>query len=212
MATSAATLSQIIDALVKAKCTDRASAITLLGAKGFLPKLLTEPAKVKKVSRFASKAAEDYADAHDVTIPEDFKGTGNNDKVTVKDIKSLAEGPKKTKANASPSALQYARDNGIDISLITKGNGTDGKILLSDIKALKPSKGSKPGSKTASDDDEKPAKISAQAAKLMKQYDIDEDDITDIDGTGVGGAILAKDLAEMIKMIKEDASEAEDEE
>ena len=54
-------------------------------------------------------------------------------------------------------------------------------------------------------------KISPAAAKLMKQYSIDEEDLADITGTGKGGAIVAKDLKELIELIKED-KESEDEE
>ena len=107
--------------------------------------------------------------------------------------------------NASPSAQQFARDNGIDISKI-KGSGADGKVLLKDVKDAKPA--AKP---TVSDDK---VKVSASAAKLMKQYDIDEDDITDIEGTGKEGTIVAKDLKELIDMIKaeKDADESDDSE
>ncbi len=200
MATSAQTLSMIIDELVKAKPTDRDSAITLLSAKGYLPKKLTEKPKEKKTSRFASKAAEDFAEAKGITVPDEFKGTAANDKISVKDLKQLAEGPKAAKVNASPSAQQFARDNGIDISKV-KGTGTDGKVLLKDVKDAKPT--AKP---TVSDDK---IKVSASAAKLMKQYDIDEDDITDIEGTGKDGTIVAKDLKELIDMIKAEKEEEE---
>ena len=210
MATSAQTLSLIIDELLKAKPADRDAAIALLSAKGYLPKKLTEKPKEKKTSRFASKAAEDFADAKGIVVPDGFKGTAANDKISVKDLKSLAEGPKAAKVNASPSAQQFARDNGIDISKI-KGSGTDGKVLLKDVKDAKPA--AKP---TVSDDK---VKVSASAAKLMKQYDIDEDDITDIEGTGKEGTIVAKDLKDLIDMIKaekdvdeSDDSEDEDEE
>jgi len=203
MATSADTLSTILDELVKNPPASREAAITLLSAKGLLPKKLTEAPKVKKVSRFASKAAEEYAEAKSIEIPEGFKGSGNNDKITVKDIKGLAEGPKKSKANASPSALQFARDNGLDISRIAQGSGAEGKILLKDVKDLK-----EPDPKADSDEDESPPKISPQAAKLMKQWDIDDDDIVDIEGTGKDGTILAKDLKELIDMVK---AEKEDE-
>ena len=206
MATSAQTLSMIIDELVKAKPLDRDAAITLLSAKGYLPKKLTEAPKVKKVSRFASKAAEDFAEAKGITVPDGFKGSAANDKISVKDLKGLAEGPKEKKVNASPSAQQFARDNGIDISKI-KGSGAEGKVLLKDVKDAKPA--AKP---TVSDDK---VKVSPSAAKLMKQYDIDEDDITDIEGTGKDGTIVAKDLKDLIDMIKaekeEDDSEDEDE-
>lgn len=206
MATSAQTLSMIIDELVKAKPLDRDAAITLLSAKGYLPKKLTEKPKEKKVSRFASKAAEDFAEAKGITVPDGFKGSAANDKISVKDLKGLAEGPKEKKVNASPSAQQFARDNGIDISKV-KGSGAEGKVLLKDVKEAKPA--AKP---TVSDDK---VKVSPSAAKLMKQYDIDEDDITDIDGTGKDGTIVAKDLKDLIDMIKaekeEDDSEDEDE-
>ena len=208
MATSAQTLSLIIDELLKAKPADRDAAIDLLAAKGYLPKKLTEKPKEKKVSRFASKAAEDFAEAKGIVVPEGFKGTAANDKISVKDLKGLAEGPKPIKVNASPSAQQFARDNGIDITKI-KGSGADGKVLLKDVKDAKPA------AKPAVSDDK--VKVSASAAKLMKQYDIDEDDITDIEGTGKDGTIVAKDLKELIDMIKaekeeDDSDASEDEE
>ena len=207
MATSAQTLSLIIDELLKAKPADRDAAIEILAAKGYLPKKLTEKPKEKKVSRFASKAAEDFAEAKGIVVPDGFKGTAANDKISVKDLKQFAEGPKAAKVNASPSAQQFARDNGIDISKI-KGSGADGKVLLKDVKDVKPT--AKP---TVSDDK---IKVSASAAKLMKQYDIDSDDITDIEGTGKDGTIVAKDLKDLIDMIKaekdnEESDDSEDE-
>ena len=206
MATSAQTLSLIIDELVKAKPLDRDAAITLLAAKGFLPKKLSEKPKEKKTSRFTSKAAEDFAEAKGITIPDDFKGTANNDKISVKDLKQLGEGSKKTKVNASPSAQQFCRDNGLDITKV-KGSGTDDKVLLKDVKDLKPT------TKADSDDDTSKRKVSSSAAKLMKQYEIDEEDIVDIEGSGTNGTVVAKDLKELIDMInaeKSDESSDED--
>ena len=207
MATSAQTLTLIIDELVKAKPLDRDAAIALLAAKGFLPKKLSEaPKKEKKTSRFASKAAEDFAEAKSLTVPDDFKGTANNDKISVKDLKQLGEGPKKTKVNASPSAQQFCRDNGLDITKV-KGSGADGKVLLKDVKDLKPT------AEADSDDDTSKRKVSSAAAKLMKQYEIDEEDIVDIEGTGTNGTVVAKDLKELIDMIKaEKSDESSDEE
>ncbi len=202
MATSAQTLSLIIDELVKAKPIDRDAAVTLLAAKGYLPKKLTEKPKEKKTSRFASKAAEDFADAKSLVIPDGFKGTAANDKISVKDLKQLAEGPKKTKVNASPSAQQFCRDNGLDIFLV-KGSGAEGKVLLKDVKDLKPT------AKADSDDDTEKRKVSSSAAKLMKQYEIDEETLIqcDIVGSGKGGTVVAKDLKELIDMIKAEKSE-----
>jgi len=206
MATSAQTLSLIIDELVKAKPLDRDAAVTLLAAKGYLPKKLTEKPKEKKVSRFASKAAEDFAEAKGIVVPEGFKGTAANDKVSVKDLKQLAEGPKKTKVNASPSAQQFCRDNGLDITKVT-GSGVEGKVLLKDVKDLKPT------AKADSDDDTDKRKVSSAAAKLMKQYEIDEEDIVDVEGTGTNGTVVAKDLKELIDLMKEEESdESSDEE
>ena len=204
MATSAQNLSMIIDELLVAKPGNRAAALKLLADKGLLPKKLLETPKEKKVSRFASKAAEDFAEAKGITIPEDFKGTAANDKISVKDLKGLAEPPKK-KVNASPGAQQFARDNGIDIETVT-GTGENGKVLLKDVKNLVTA----PATPDVSDDK---VKISPSAAKLMKQHGWDEDDVSHIQGSGKNGTLLAKDLAEMVKeaLEEEEGSETEPE-
>lgn len=204
MATSAQTLSLIIDELLKAKPANRDAAIELLAAKGYLPKKLTEKPKEKKTSRWASKAAEDFAEAKGIVVPDGFKGTAANDKISVKDLKQLAEGPKKAKVNASPSAQQFCRDNGLDITKVT-GSGTEGKVLLKDVKDLKPT------AKADSDDeDDGKRKISSAAAKLMKQYEIDEEDIVEVEGTGTNGTVVAKDLKELIDLIKAEKSDDSD--
>lgn len=206
MATSALTLSLIIDEMLKAKPANRDAAIELLAAKGYLPKKLSEKPKVKKTSIFASKTAEDFAEANGIEIPEGFTGTANNDKISVKDLKKLAEPPKK-KINASPTAQSFCRDNGLDITKV-KGTGADGKVLLKDVKDLKPAA----AAGSSSDGDDK-LKISSSAAKLMKQYEIDEEDIVDVEGTGTNGTVVAKDLKELIDLIKaEKSDESSDEE
>lgn len=203
MATSAQNLSQIIDELLLAKPGNRADAIKLLADKGLLPKKLLEAPKQKKMSRFASKAAEDFAEAKGITIPDDFKGTAANDKISVKDLKALAEPPKK-KIFASPGAQQFARDNGIDIETCV-GTGENGKILLKDVKNLVTA----PAAAAEETPDDK-VKISPSAAKLMKQHGWDEDDVSHIQGSGKNGTLLAKDLAEMVKEALEDAGETTD--
>ena len=204
MATSAQTLSLIIDELLKAKPADRDDAIEILAAKGYLPKKLTEKPKEKKVSLFASKAAEDFAEAKGIVVPDGFKGTAANDKISVKDLKQFAEGPKKAKVNASPSAQQFCRDNGLDITKVT-GSGTEGKVLLKDVKDLKPT------AKADSDDEDTgKRKVSSAAAKLMKQYEIDEEDIVEVEGTGTNGTVVAKDLKELIDFIKAEKSDDSD--
>ena len=202
MATSAETLSRIITELVKAKPGDYDAAVELLAAKGYLPKKMTEKKPVKKVSIFASKAAEELAEAKGLVWPEDKEGSGNNGKVTVKDLKTLSEPKSAKKVNASPTALQYARDNGLDISKIASGSGAEGKILLKDVKDLKVPDAVEKGEE--SDDDGVKLKISPSAAKLMKQYEIDEEDLAEIEPTGKGGTIVAADLKELIDLIKEE--------
>lgn len=205
MATSSATLSQIIDELLAAKPGGRDEALRLLADKGLLPKKLIEVPKEKKVSRFASKAAEDFAEAKGITVPDDFKGTASKDKISVKDLKLLAEPPKK-KINASPGAQQFARDNGIDINTVT-GSGTEGKILLKDVKELV---GGEDAPAAGASDDK--TKITAAAAKLMKRYDWDEDDVSHIQGSGKNGSLKASDLAEMVKEAKQEETESESDE
>ncbi len=204
MATSAQTLSLIIDELLKAKPADRDMAIALLAAKGYLPKKLSEKPKEKKVSLFASKAAEDYALAKGIHLPAGFKGTANNDKVSVKDLKQFAEGPKKDKVNASPTAQQFCRDNGLDITKVA-GSGEGGKVLLKDVKGLAPA--AKKGSDSDSGSESGSGrKVTSAAAKIMKTHEIDEADIVDIEGTGKNGAVTPKDLKELVDMIKAEKS------
>jgi len=201
MATSAQTLSTIIDELLKHKPGNREAALKLLDGKALLPKKLMETPKVKQVSRFASKAAEEFAEAKGIIVPDDFKGTANGDKISVKDLKQLAEGPKKSKVNASPSAQQFARDNGIDISKVT-GSGSEGKVLLKDVKDLKPTA-------PAPKEDSK-MKVSPSAAKLCKQHGIEERDIKDagIIGSGKNGTIKAEDLKELIECMSDSDSDS----
>ena len=205
MATSSAILSQIIDELLLAKPGNREGALKHLAEKGLLPKKLLEVPKEKKVTIFASKAAEDFAEAKGIVVPENFKGTAANDKVSVKDLKKLSE-PVKKVVNASPSAQQFCRDNGIDIDTIT-GTGTDGKVLLKDVQA------SVPNTETQEETKTDKLKISPHAAKTMKQYSIDEEDLeaAGIRGSGKNGTVLEKDLAELVKEMKE-TEETTDEE
>lgn len=211
MATSAATLSQIINELVKASPVDRDAAMKLLAAKNLLPKKLSEESKKdpveKKVSAFASKIAEEYAAANGIEVPEGFKGTANKDRISVGDLKKLVTKNQKPKVNASPSALKFCRDNGLDITRIQTGSGEEGKILLKDVKDLTEPD---PPADSDSETDSKSLKVSPAAAKLMKKYEIDEDDLEDIEATGSNGTITAKDLKPLIDLIKEEETSDED--
>jgi len=191
MATSAATLTTIIATLSSTYKLDAKEVTLLLSGKGLIPKKMLVPAKVaKETSKWASKAAEALAEEHGVQSV--LAGTGKGDKITVKDIKTFLEGSVK-KPNASPAALKYARDNKLDVSRIASGSGKEGKIVLKDVQELED-----PDSEMETDSPQ----LSPSAAKLVKQYDLDDEDLSDITGTGREGKILAKDLAPLIKEIE----------
>jgi len=218
MATSAQTLSLIIDELIKTGPTTRGEALKHLGRKKLLPKKLLDDEKKapqdKKASVFASKIAEEYAAANGITIPEGIKGTANKDRISVGDLKKLATKDQNPKVNASPSALKFCRDNGLDISLVLAGSGEDGKILLKDVNNTNfhdnPADAAA-DSEPESESDSKSVKVSPAAAKLMKKYEIDEEDLEDIEPTGSNGKITAKDLKPLIDLIKNEETSDEDE-
>jgi pyruvate/2-oxoglutarate dehydrogenase complex dihydrolipoamide acyltransferase (E2) component len=202
MATSAQTLSLIIKELITAKPATEALAIELLMAKGIkLPKALTEVKAVKSVSIFASKAAEDFADANDISIPEGFKGTAAKDKISVGDLKKMKDPPKEKK-NISPSAEKFARDNGINIDGLV-GSGQDGKVMLKDVKALKPEE----PAKTEEAGPSGVSKLSPAVAKALKIHGIDEGDLDEIEGSGAGGQIMLKDIKDLIELYKAESDD-----
>lgn len=211
MATSAQTLSMIIDELLKTKPANRDDALKILDSKGYLPKkLLEQPKTVKPPSIFASKAAEDFAEANGIVIPDGFKGSSGKDKISVADLKKLKD-PPKSKINGSPSALKFARDNGIDIEGLV-GSGEDGKIMLKDVKALKPEEPEKPKEPEKPEKPEEPKepeepkssgkKISSAASKVMKRLGIDEQDVEDIEPSGKNGEILLKDIKDLVELFE----------
>lgn len=187
MATSAVNLQLILD--IALKHTDMDSLKKAIHAKGLLPKKLLEVAKPPKVDDpFASKAAREFAETHSVAL-KGIKGTSVKGKITVKDLKD-ASAPGGKKVPISPAAAKFARDNGIDVSSIKQ----DGKILLADVKELLADE---------SDSDEEDVKLSTAAARAVKQYNIESEDLDDITPTGKKGEILLSDLKDLISEIKE---------
>jgi len=208
MATSAQTLSLIIKELITAKPATEALAIELLMAKGIkLPKALTEVKAVKTVSIFASKAAEDFADANDISIPEGFKGTAAKDKISVSDLKKMKDPPKEKK-NISPSAEKFARDNGINIDGMV-GSGQDGKVMLKDVKALKSDEPTKTEEHEVHEEagPSGVSKLSPAVAKALKIHGIDEGDLDEIEGSGAGGQIMLKDIKDLIELYKAESDD-----
>ena len=208
MATSAQTLSLIIKELITAKPANEALAIELLIAKGIkLPKALTEVKTDKPVSIFASKAAEDFADANDISIPEGFKGTAAKDKISVSDLKKMKDPPKEKK-NISPSAEKFSRDNGINIEGLV-GSGQDGKVMLKDVKALKPEEPTEPTEPTETEEagPSGVSKLSPAVAKALKIHGIDEGDLDEIEGSGADGQIMLKDIKDLIELYRAESDD-----
>ena len=208
MATSALTLSLIIKELIAAKPANEALAIELLMAKGIkLPKALTEVKTDKPISIFASKAAEDFADANDISIPEGFKGTAAKDKISVSDLKKMKDPPKEKK-NISPSAEKFSRDNGINIEGLV-GSGQDGKVMLKDVKALKPEEPTEPTEPTKTEEagPSGVSKLSPAVAKALKIHGIDEGDLDEIEGSGADGQIMLKDIKDLIELYRAESDD-----
>ena len=138
MATSADTLSKILDTLAKEFNFGYADALRLLASESLLPKKLMpfnfdKAAPAKKASLWGSKKAEELASEHGI-IPSG-PGSGKDGKWVLSDVKKLLDEPVKAKVNASPAAIKLALENKIDLSGVV-GSGKDDKILVKDVKDL----------------------------------------------------------------------------
>lgn len=182
-------LSQIIDHLTENKY-NRDCALKLLEKEGLLPKNMIPKVKEEKpVSRFASQAAQDAADATMLDF-SDCQGTSKNGKITVKDVKDFAASKVK-KVNASPAAVTYAKDHGINLEEVP-ATGKDGKITIQDVKKFS----------TPVEEKKKGPKLSPGALKLAKQWQLDDDDIAEVVPTGAGDTIKKSDLRELVEAAK----------
>ena len=135
MATSAQTLSTIIDTLAKEYGFANEEALSLLAREDLLPKklIISPAAPAKKASPWGSKKAEEVAAEHGIT--PNGPGSGKDGKWVLSDVKKLIVAPIKKKVNASPAAVKFALENKIDLSGVV-GSGQDGKILIKDVKGL----------------------------------------------------------------------------
>jgi hypothetical protein len=98
----------IIEKMVETRPKTTDKALEILGTAGLLPrKLLEDRIKVapKKESRFASVEADVFAQEQRVPIPEGFKGSGKDDKITIVDLRGLLMG----KAAKEPKAAKAAK-------------------------------------------------------------------------------------------------------
>lgn len=194
MATSAQTLSTIIDVLSKKYKFDSDKAIALLAKEELLPKKML-PKESKDDSPWASKKAEELASTHGIVA--EGPGSGKNGKWTLSDVEKAMAKPAKNKMLVSPNALNLANEKGL--SLVGKvGSGKDGRILLKDVEAW-----------VDDEDDEEDLNISPRALQEAHDAGIKDEDLATLHGSGKDGRILLEDIKKYIT--ESDKSDDEDE-
>ena len=90
MATPADKLATIIETLSKKYNFSNDDAITFLYEEELLPKKLL-PKETKADNVWASKKAQELAEAHDVVFRHSGNGSGKNGKYTLKDIERVVQ-------------------------------------------------------------------------------------------------------------------------
>lgn len=195
MATSAQTLSTIIDVLSKKYKFDSDKAIALLAKEELLPKKML-PKESKDDSPWASKKAEELASTHGIVA--EGPGSGKNGKWTLSDVEKAMAKPAKNKMLVSPNALNLANEKGF--SLVGKvGSGKDGRILLKDVEAW-----------LDDEDDEEDLNISPRALQEAHDAGIKDEDLATLHGSGKDGRILLEDIKKYITESEKSEDEDED--
>ena len=196
MATSAQTLSIIIDVLSKKYKFDSANAIALLAKEDLLPKKLL-PKESKDDSPWASKKAEELASTHGILAVG--TGSGKNGKWTLADVEKAMTKPAKNKILVSPNALNLANEKGL--SLVGKvGSGKEGRILLKDVEAW-----------LDDDEDEEDLNISPRALQEAHDAGIKDEDLSTLHGSGKDGRILLEDIKKYITESEKSDDDDDDE-
>jgi len=183
MATSAQTLTTIIDILSKKYKFDSDKAIALLANEDLLPKKML-PKESKDDSPWASKKAEELASTHGIIA--EGPGSGKNGKWTLTDVEKAMTKPAKNKMLVSPNALNLANEKGLSL-VGKKGSGKDGRILLKDVEAW-----------IEHDDDEEELNISPRALLEAHDAGIKDEDLATLHGSGKDGRILLEDIKKYI--------------
>ena len=181
MATSADKLATIIQTLSKKYKFDNVQAIKFLSEEELLPKKLL-PKETKGENIWASKKAQELAEAHD--IEPNGNGSGKNGKWTLADVEKAMEKPSKQKLIVSPNALNLANENKISLVGI-KGSGKDGRILLEDVKKLITKK---------EDSDEDDLNITPRALMHAQELGITQEELVNMHGSGKDGRVLFDDI------------------
>jgi pyruvate/2-oxoglutarate dehydrogenase complex dihydrolipoamide acyltransferase (E2) component len=197
MATSAQTLTTIIDLLSKKYKFDCDKAIDLLAKEELLPKKML-PKGNKDDSLWASKKAEELASLHGI-IPEG-PGSGKNGKWTLSDVDKAMTKPAKNKMLVSPNALNLANEKGLSL-VGKKGSGKDGRILLKDVETW-----------LGEDDDEEELNISPRALQEAKDAGIQDEQLATLHGSGKDGRILLEDIKKYITESEKSDDDDDDDE
>lgn len=183
MATSAQTLTQIIEVLAKKYKFGEREAILLLAKEELLPKKMI-PKDTKDDTPWASKKAEELASTHGIIA--EGPGSGKNGKWTLADVEKAMEKPSKSKMLVSPNALNLANEKGL--SLVGKtGSGKDGRILLKDVESW-----------LDDDEDEEELNISPRALQEAHDAGISDEDLSTLHGSGKEGRILLEDIKKYV--------------
>jgi pyruvate/2-oxoglutarate dehydrogenase complex dihydrolipoamide acyltransferase (E2) component len=181
MATSADKLAIIIETLSKKYKFSNDNAIKFLSEEELLPKKLL-PKETKGENVWASKKAQELAEAHD--IEPKGNGSGKNGKWTLADVEKAMEKPSKQKLLVSPNALNLANEH--KISLVgMKGSGKDGRIVLEDVKKMITKK---------EDSDEDDLNITPRALQHAQELGITQEELENLHGSGKEGRILIDDI------------------
>jgi pyruvate/2-oxoglutarate dehydrogenase complex dihydrolipoamide acyltransferase (E2) component len=200
MATSAQTLTTIIETLATKFKFDKDKAIDLLAKQELLPKKML-PKNKKEDTPFASKKAEELASQHGI-VP-DGPGSAKDGKWSLADVQKAMEKPSKTKMLVSPNALNLANEKGLTL-VGRKGTGKDGRILLKDVEKWL-------AEDDESDDDDE-IDISPRARQEANELDISDEELATIEGSGSEGRIVLKDIKEFHKSRSASEKSASDDE
>lgn len=186
MATSADKLATIIETLSKEYNFSNDNSIKFLSEQELLPKKLLpkETKETKGENVWASKKAQELADAHGVVFRHSGNGSGKNGKYTLADVQRKMEKPSKQKLLVSPNALNLANEH--KISLVgMKGSGKDGRIILEDVKKLITKK---------EDSDEDDLNITPRALLHAQEIGVTQEELENLHGSGKEGRILVDDI------------------
>lgn len=134
MAISCEKFSQMLEVISKEHKIDMQSLVDSLETKELLPKkMMTNKSTTSKdKGPYDNKRAKEFAEANGICI-KDITGTGREGRITIADMKKVADVPVAGKAKISAAAEKLAVEHGIDISTVTP-SGKRGDILLKDIK------------------------------------------------------------------------------